>query len=143
MSTPAMGGRSSGNHSPPPSATTYKFPNFESDMKGISDNGTDRGTSYSSFNGVAMPQSRWQSRKDINTNASTYSGSGFDGTSSEPFSHSSRHGRQKSISEAIRTIRTRKGSLGHNAHEIADSLKAPVSPAVIVIIHASLIEIRC
>ena len=84
-----------------------------------------------------MPQSRWQSRKETNTNASTYGGSGFIGSTSEPVSRDSKHGRQKSISEAIRTIRTRKGSLGHNAHEIADSLKAPVSPAVIVIIIAS------
>ncbi len=43
------------------------------------------------------------------------------------------HGRQKSIGEAIRTIRTRKGSsLSANAHEIADSLKAPLSIKLVV-----------
>lgn len=42
------------------------------------------------------------------------------------------HGRQKSIGEAIRTIRTRKGSVSANAHEIADSLKAPVSVKLVV-----------
>lgn len=42
------------------------------------------------------------------------------------------HGRQKSIGEAIRTIRTRKGSLSANAHEIADSLKAPLSIRLVV-----------
>jgi solute carrier family 35 protein E1 len=42
------------------------------------------------------------------------------------------HGRQKSISEAIRTIRTRRASVSANAHEIADALKAPVSPRLIV-----------
>ena len=49
------------------------------------------------------------------------------------------HGRQKSIGEAIRTIRTRKGSLSANAHEIADSLKAPLSIRLVVSL-ASLLE---
>ncbi|KAL8957397.1 MAG: hypothetical protein Q9193_005319 [Seirophora villosa] len=44
----------------------------------------------------------------------------------------SKHGRQKSISEAIRTIRTRKGSVSANAAELADALKAPVSVKLIV-----------
>lgn len=43
-----------------------------------------------------------------------------------------RHGRQKSLSDAIRTIKTRKGSVSANAHEIADALKAPVSVKLIV-----------
>lgn len=43
-----------------------------------------------------------------------------------------RHGRQKSLSEAIRTIRTRRGSVSQNAHELADALKAPVSPTLVV-----------
>ncbi|KAJ8125871.1 hypothetical protein O1611_g7766 [Lasiodiplodia mahajangana] len=43
------------------------------------------------------------------------------------------HGRQKSISEAIRTIRDRRGSVGQNAHEIADALRAPVSAKLIVL----------
>lgn len=43
-----------------------------------------------------------------------------------------RHGRQKSLSEAIGSIRSarasgRKASISQNAHEIAESLKAPVS----------------
>jgi solute carrier family 35 protein E1 len=42
------------------------------------------------------------------------------------------HDRQKSISEAFRTIKTRHGSVSQNAHEIADALKAPVSPRLIV-----------
>ncbi|KAL9005708.1 MAG: hypothetical protein Q9188_001521 [Gyalolechia gomerana] len=44
-----------------------------------------------------------------------------------------KHGRQKSISEAIKTIRTRKGSVSANAAEIADALKAPVSVRLIVL----------
>ncbi len=43
-----------------------------------------------------------------------------------------RHGRQKSLSEAIRSIRGRHGSVSANAQEIADALKAPVSPKLIV-----------
>ena len=42
------------------------------------------------------------------------------------------HGRQPSLSEAIRTIRTRKGSVSANAQEIAEALKAPVSIKLIV-----------
>ncbi|KAF2397140.1 TPT-domain-containing protein [Trichodelitschia bisporula] len=44
-----------------------------------------------------------------------------------------RHGRQKSLSEAIRTIRTRSGSVSQNAHELADALKAPVSPKLVML----------
>jgi solute carrier family 35, member E1 len=42
------------------------------------------------------------------------------------------HGRQKSLSNAFRTIRTRNGSVSQNVHEISDALKAPVSPKLIV-----------
>ena len=42
------------------------------------------------------------------------------------------HGRQKSLGEAIQTVRTRKMSISENAHEIADSLKAPISLKLIV-----------
>jgi len=44
-----------------------------------------------------------------------------------------RHGRQKSLSEAIRTVRTRKMSVSQNAHEIAEALKAPVSTKLVVL----------
>jgi solute carrier family 35, member E1 len=43
-----------------------------------------------------------------------------------------RHKRQKSLTEAIRTIRTRSGSVSQNVQEIADALKAPVSPTLVV-----------
>ena len=42
------------------------------------------------------------------------------------------HGRQKSLSDAFRTIRTRRASVSANAQEIAEALKAPVSPKLIV-----------
>jgi len=44
-----------------------------------------------------------------------------------------RHGRQKSLSEAIQTVRGRKASISENAHEIAESLKAPVSWKLIIL----------
>ena len=37
------------------------------------------------------------------------------------------HGRQKSLSDAIRTIRGRRASVSENAHELAEALKAPLS----------------
>ncbi|TVY13808.1 putative transporter protein [Lachnellula arida] len=43
------------------------------------------------------------------------------------------HGRQKSLSDAFRTIRTRSGSMSQNVHEISDALKAPVSPKLITL----------
>ena len=42
------------------------------------------------------------------------------------------HNRQKSLSEAFHHIRHRNGSVSQNAHEIADALRAPVSPKLIV-----------
>ena len=46
-----------------------------------------------------------------------------------------RHGRQRSLSEAIQVIRERNGSMSQNAQEIADALRAPVSPRLVVSIH--------
>ena len=42
------------------------------------------------------------------------------------------HGKQKSLGDAFRTIRTRSGSVSANVHEISDALKAPISPKLIV-----------
>lgn len=53
-------------------------------------------------------------------------------TRSGIFNLGARHGRQKSLTEAINTIRTRKASMSQNAHEIADALKAPISPKLVV-----------
>ncbi|KAI9863833.1 MAG: suppressor of loss of ypt1 [Trichoglossum hirsutum] len=44
-----------------------------------------------------------------------------------------RHGRQRSLSDAIKHIHSRRGSVAANAHEIADALKAPVSPKLIIL----------
>ncbi|KAI1813363.1 TPT-domain-containing protein [Poronia punctata] len=53
--------------------------------------------------------------------------------SSTPMSSRGAHGRQKSIGEAFRTIRERRGSVSQNAHEIADALKAPISPKLVAL----------
>jgi solute carrier family 35 protein E1 len=47
--------------------------------------------------------------------------------------HGHGHSRQKSLGDAFRTIRSRNGSVSQNAVEIADALKAPVSPKLIVL----------
>jgi solute carrier family 35, member E1 len=86
-------------------------------------------TSPNSFSPVAPQlatngtifQDHWQPRRDSRQQWST-----------GPLSGHARHGRQKSLSEAIRTIRTRRGSVSQNAHELADALRAPVSPKLIV-----------
>jgi solute carrier family 35 protein E1 len=44
----------------------------------------------------------------------------------------SKHERQKSLSDAFHNIRTRRSSMSTNAHELADALKAPISPKLIV-----------
>ncbi len=70
---------------------------------------------------------RWQSRKDNHLvwgngplNVSGLRGHG--------------HARQKSLSDAFRTIRNRRASVSENAHEIAEALKAPISVRTIVCI---------
>lgn len=42
------------------------------------------------------------------------------------------HGRQKSLGDAIRTIRGRRASVSDNAHELAEALKAPLSVKLVV-----------
>ncbi|MCJ1391471.1 suppressor of loss of ypt1 [Xylographa bjoerkii] len=71
----------------------------------------------------ALHSERWQTRRDNHPMWSN-------GSAHPP---GPRHGRQKSLSEAIRTIRTRNGSVSANAHEIAEALKAPVSIKLITL----------
>lgn len=54
-----------------------------------------------------------------------------------------RRGRQKSLSEAIRTIKDRRASVSENAHEIAEALKAPVSPRLVVGVQQSFAHTPC
>lgn len=69
---------------------------------------------------------RWQSRRDNSTKGVRW---GASATSSPSNGHARG---QKSISQALQNIRGRSGSVAQNAHELADALKAPVSPRLIV-----------
>ena len=81
-----------------------------------------------SFDGPARRSSatfsngNWTSRKDYSY---TRSNGQINGTSIG-------RTRQKSLSEAIRTIHARRGSVSANAQEIAEALKAPVSLKLVV-----------
>jgi solute carrier family 35 protein E1 len=108
---------------------TFKFPAFQPDLMPMPEEDFPFSSSRSaspSHNtqtiGTAIPADRWQPRKEARLG---YANGAAHGSTT-------RHGRQKSLSEAIRTIRTRKGSVSQNAHEIADALKAPLSPRLIV-----------
>lgn len=129
-----------------PSPTTYKFPDMSEDAfhldlpndsaiadhsRSPSPNGRPLGTPLGP---LGLPRhlhssERWQGRRsgDFQPNGSPWG----NGTIHAP-PGGTRHGRQKSLSEAIRNVRTRKGSVSQNAHEIADALKAPVSGRIIV-----------
>ena len=111
---------------------TVKFPEFEpsQDRLFIQEeeykNAVKDGRSFSPqviprANG-SVHSARWQSRKDNHTIWGNAHANG-----SAP-----RHGRQKSLSDAIRNIRTRQGSVSANAQEIAEALKAPVSYRLVV-----------
>jgi len=109
-------------------ADTFKFPDFEQSLSTedplvTQEEERDRVSSpiprskpYGSLHG-----DRWQLRRDNHI-------AWDEGHARGP----SRHRRQPSLSDAIRTIRTRKGSVGANAHEIAEALKAPISFKLIV-----------
>jgi solute carrier family 35 protein E1 len=108
---------------------TFKFPAFQPDLMPMPEEDygqtSSRTTSPSHLpqaNGSAAPADRWQPRKEARFGYANGTAAGS----------AARHGRQKSLSEAIRTIRTRKASVSQNAHEIADALKAPLSPRLIV-----------
>ena len=53
------------------------------------------------------------------------------------------HARQRSLSDAFKTIRSRKASVSENAHEIAEALKAPISVKIIVGSFVRIIAPRC
>ncbi|KAF2660253.1 TPT-domain-containing protein [Lophiostoma macrostomum CBS 122681] len=118
---------------PPPHAT-FKFPAFQPDLLptheeepfGVSSSRTPSPAHPKEQNGGA-PQDRWQPRKDLKYGRMNGS------AQAQAQAPISRHGRQKSLSEAFRTIRTRKASVSQNAHEIADALKAPLSPRLILL----------
>ncbi|KAF2878200.1 triose-phosphate transporter family-domain-containing protein [Massariosphaeria phaeospora] len=111
--------------------STFKFPAFQPDLLptheeepfGLSSSRTASPNAAAQPNGSVLPSDRWQPRKDQR----------YGHMNSAVHAPTTRHGRQKSLSEAIRTIRTRKASVSQNAHELADALKAPVSPRIILL----------
>ena len=135
MNPPNTGRRrssSTNNH-----VETFKFPDFEQPTPtkellethheeaasgGISIR-TSSPNAFKSANG-STPVGGWKPRRDSHVAW----GNGHIGVTGVKG-----HGRQKSLSDAIKTIRTRKGSVSANAHEIADALKAPVSVKLIVL----------
>ena len=111
---------------------SFKFPDFEPspssrDRLPIYEeeaSGSGRAPSPNVFpktNGAPHSE-KWQPRRDSHLTWGNRNG----------HTSGARHGRQKSLTEAIRTVRARKGSVTANAHEIADALKAPVSIRLIV-----------
>ncbi|KAL1306416.1 hypothetical protein AAFC00_005121 [Neodothiora populina] len=121
-----------------PSPTTYKFPDLAEDaLHHHNDSAVIDGPRPPSPNPrpLGIPphmhsNERWQGRRsgDYRLNGSSTWGPG--GVNTGPPA-GTRHGRQKSLSNAFRTIRERKGSMSQNAHEIADALKAPISARLI------------
>lgn len=112
--------------------TTYKFPDLAADaLQAHSDHPAVESRSPSPrplpLHNNLHSHERWQARRDSRIGHNWGNGSAFAGGSG-----GARHGRQKSLSEAIRTVRDRKGSVTQNAQEIAEALKAPVSGKLIV-----------
>jgi solute carrier family 35, member E1 len=119
---------SSSTHTTTP--TTYPFPDFASQIPEEDGGGViSRGPSPRPLPNGLPPglhsSERWPIKKQSKPGswASWMNGS----------QRVTRHGRQKSLSEAIHTVRTRKASISENAHEIAESLKAPVSYKLVIL----------
>lgn len=101
----------------------FKFPNnSNSSIEKFPDHNDDffdqpSTSSYNAHLPASAGNERWQSRRERAPGWSTIKG---------------KHGRQPSLSEAFRTIRARRASVSENVHEVAQALKAPVSPKLIV-----------
>ncbi|GAB7340784.1 hypothetical protein MBLNU457_7156t1 [Dothideomycetes sp. NU457] len=107
-----------------------QFPNFTQEQLANYDEHAIRDSIDSPGPGPGLIQhqssDRWQPRKSATFNPHIFN----DGPTR---TGGIRHGRQKSLSEAIRTVRTRHGSISQNAHEIAEALKAPISAKLVVL----------
>ncbi|KAK5172573.1 uncharacterized protein LTR77_002693 [Saxophila tyrrhenica] len=110
----------------PAEPTTYKFPDFTQPIDEEAVEDISRGPSPKPLPNGLPPglhsSERWPYKKQsaLNGAASRATGSAL-------------HGRQRSLSEAIQIVRTRKASISENAHEIADALKAPVSYKLVML----------
>ncbi|KAK5660865.1 hypothetical protein OQA88_12236 [Cercophora sp. LCS_1] len=104
-----------------PNGGTEKFPDFDAGAPPT--NGQAPGSHWQNgyTNGGTNLSDRWHARRDSRVK---WAGNGAQQ------SHLG-HGRQKSLSNAIRHMRS--GSMSQNAHEIADALRAPVSYKLITL----------
>ncbi|KAL7806222.1 TPT domain-containing protein [Trichoderma aethiopicum] len=100
-----------------------KFPSLSSPPHPGSNGLNDLGSTPANGNGDGNGSSNGNGNGHLNAYpaANTWSASGRS------------HTRQKSLGDAFRTIRARKGSMSQNAHEIADALRAPVSPKLVML----------
>lgn len=111
-----------------------KFPDHvDSHMFASNSNGNSVGGLNIYGNGIHGGSSpaadRWLPKRDTQS----MRGGSIRGQMGQSAGPSLGHGKQKSISEAFRTIRDRNGSVSQNAQEIADVLRAPVSPKLIIL----------
>ena len=102
-----------------------KFPDFDRSTSGdylaTIDGSSSRTPSPAKTNGI-LHSERWQPRKDHHL---VWDNGQINVTPP-------RHNRQRSLSDAFKTIRSRKASVGENAREVAEALKAPVSMKIVV-----------
>lgn len=116
---------------------TFKFPDFEQPLSSrdsltaYREEGNSTKTSARTPSPNPLPKSngalhggRWQQRRESHL--------AWGNTNGHVLGSGSRHGRQQSLSDALRNIRTRKGSVGANAQDLAEALKAPVSIKLVV-----------
>ncbi len=109
--------------------TTYKFPDFTQPIEEEEDALEDisRGPRPKPLPNGLPPglhsSERWPYKKQSTL---------LNGATSR-LTGASRHGRQRSLSEAIQIVRTRKASISENAQEIAEALKAPVSYRLVML----------
>ena len=109
-----------------------QFPDFDRSLSGdylttidaIDESATtsSRTPSPVKANGILRSE-RWHPRKDQHL---AWGNGHINVTPPRP------HGRQRSLSDAFKTIRSRKASVSENAREVAEALKAPVSMKIVV-----------
>jgi solute carrier family 35 protein E1 len=104
-----------------PRTSMEKFPDHVDSLDGQPLFQSSPISSSNGFIGGPASEPRWQPRRN-----SALKGPGWANGSTGG------HNRQKSLSDAFRTIRTRRASVSVNVQEVAGALKAPVSPKLIV-----------
>lgn len=101
-------------------STTEKFPDFDQSSAAYRPNIYGNGS-------AALPGDVWKPRRESSAHQKKWVPS-LPGQPSQGHGH----GRRQSMHDALRNIRARGGSVTQNAQEIADALRAPVSPTLIV-----------